>query len=462
MKKFRTFVFESFDFDRENLIGKFYYSFDSGAEVFEEIIDFKCNHSLTSSLLRSGESTDDIVLDNFLFQLHLALGISYYKLFPTENLEVKSGYLDDEQIIFWEKFYKNGLGEFFITNDIDPRGLVNFKNSGGIVDIEKLTVKNNYIEHSRNFVEGKTLLLWWGGKDSIVSYSLLKNKKELDLFVFGKIDEIKRKTAEVSWEKILLVKRQLSKNLFKMNEQGYYNGHVPITGIIAFVTFVMAYLYDYSHIVLSNEKSASENNTVWKGLNINHQYSKSLEFEQDLKKYSEKYMTQGIAYFSLLRGMYEYKIASIFAQQKEFLKAFSSCNRNFKIVSPLLGGDAQRAEGGLWCCECEKCCFVFLILSPFLDEKELLSIFWENLFNKKSLEKTFRELIWLEHYKPFECVGTYEECLLSAKKAIQRYEIPFKKEVEAKCDDETEKNLENKLLKISHKDIIPENFKEIL
>jgi hypothetical protein len=63
-----------------------------------------------------------------LFNLHIALGISYYKLFPTKTLEVKSGYLNDEQIAFWEKFYRNGLGEFFIKNDIDFRELINFEN----------------------------------------------------------------------------------------------------------------------------------------------------------------------------------------------------------------------------------------------------------------------------------------------------------------------------------------------
>jgi hypothetical protein len=88
--------------------------------------------------------------------------------------------------------------------------------------------------------------------------------------------------------------------------------------------------------------------------------------------------------------MYEYKIAEIFSKQNKFFKSFSSCNRNFKIIPPFKGG-----LGGekLWCCECEKCCFVFLILSAYLDEKELINIFGENLFDKISLEKTFRELI---------------------------------------------------------------------
>ncbi|MCD5380842.1 hypothetical protein LR004_02845, partial [Candidatus Gracilibacteria bacterium] len=441
------------------LEAKFYYSFDNGAEIFEELIDFSCEgFEVDQNLLVSG---DDTILDNFLFQMHLALGISYYKLFPTKTLEIKSGYLDDDQIIFWEKFYRNGLGEFFITNEINPNGLLNFINSGSAISIEELTIKNNYIESSANFIEGKTLLLWGGGKDSIVSYSLLKDKKKLDLFVFGKVDAIKKSTAEVAEENILLVKRTLSKNLFKLNQEGYYNGHVPITGIIAFATFVVGYLYGYSNIVLSNEASASESNTEWKGIQVNHQYSKSLEFEQDLLNYSTGYISKGIRYFSLLRGMYEYKIAEIFSKQRHFHKSFSSCNRNFVISS-----DPQNK---LWCCECEKCCFVFLILSAHLNETELIEIFGENLFDKPELENTFRELIGLENHKPFECVGTYEECLLSAKKTIKNIgaKLPIileslRSDVEEELDTKSEKKLENKLLYISSEDIIPEQFKKLL
>ena len=503
MRKFEKFTFESFDFDKQNLQAKFYYSFDNWTEIFEEIIDFKCEWFEilgTSPFLKreypKGEGLVDPILNNFLFQLHLALWISYYKLFPTKTLEVKSGYLDDDQITFWEKFYKNGLGEFFITNKIDPNWLIKFVNAGSAVSIEELTIRNNYIENSKNFIEWKSLLLWWGGKDSIVSYSLLKNKKKFDLFVFWKVDAIKKSTSEITWEKLLLVKRTLSKNLFILNKQWYYNGHVPITWIIAFATFVVGYLYWYSNIILSNEASASESNTQWKGMNVNHQYSKSLEFEQDLLHYSQSYISQWIKYFSLLRGMYEYRIASIFAHQKDFFEEFSSCNRNFVISPPLTppfeGGEEQECSaapltrgrlgrGWLWCCECEKCAFVYLILSPFLKENDLINIFWENLFEKESLEKTFRELIWLEKHKPFECVWIYEESLLSAKKVIQSYLPPvreksskgdggnkilpivlqnIKTEVFKKCDKQTEKNLENKLLKLSDQDIIPVSLKK--
>jgi len=60
----------------------------------------------------------------------------------------------------------------------------------------------------------------------------------------------------------LVMKRAIDPKLFEMNNAGYYNGHVPISGIIAFVLVTVAYLYDYNFIVMSNEKSANEGNTV--------------------------------------------------------------------------------------------------------------------------------------------------------------------------------------------------------
>ena len=81
------------------------------------------------------------------------------------------------------------------------------------------------------------------------------------------------------------MQRMMDPKLFDMNQQGYYNGHVPISGVIAFVLVTAAYLYDYTYIIMSNEKSANEGNTVLDGIEINHQRSKSYEFESDFNEY---------------------------------------------------------------------------------------------------------------------------------------------------------------------------------
>ena len=427
MQKFKTFYFESFSFNREKLEAQFTYSFD-GEEFFDEIIYFE------SDKFKLRSDFDDNVINNLLFHLHIALGISYYKLYPTKDLVVKSGILDEKQIIFWEKFYKNGLWEFLYKNNILPIWLFEFK-------IFEWKIQKNISFADISDANNGSLLMWWGWKDSIVSSVLLDEQYEkYTPFIFWKVDKIKKSTLEVLWESSMLVRRKLSENLFKLNEEGYYNGHVPITWIIAFVSLVSAYIYDYKDIVLSNEKSADEENTIYKWLKINHQYSKWWDFENDFRKYVKENISNNMNYFSLLRDKYEFEIASVFAKKaKKYFNSFSSCNRNFKIkqsplsqpfppkekgveqnvASSLPRGEIER--GSFWCCECEKCAFVYLILSAFLEEAKLVSIFWENLLDKKSLLETYKWLLWFTNFKPFECVWTYDESFLSASKTLENY-----------------------------------------
>jgi len=468
VKKFQKFYFSSFDFDRENLQAKFSYSFDD-VENFIETIDFSC------ATFETRKDLDEEIINNFLFHLHIALWISYYKLFPTKELVIKSWFLDKDWLSFWEKFYKNGLGEFLYTNKISPKDLFNFSIDSHIKnDREKDFKKKDFV------VLDRSLIPLGGGKDSLVSMELFREANlDFETVVFWKMDDIKKEVSKQIDGKNLLIKRQLSENLFRLNEKWYYNGHVPITGIIAFVLLFSAYLYNYKYIVLSNEKSANTGNTFWKDFEINHQYSKSLEFEQDLKKYTEKYISDEIKYFSLLRGMYEVKIAEIFSQKcKKYFKTFSSCNNNFKILRRNGVFSSQQEERiqerdswkkrSIWCNNCPKCTFVFSILSAFLEKEELENIFWENLFRKKDLEKTFRELLGISGIKPFECVGEVEEVIFSLYKAYKQYKWKekfyileiFKNEVLTKIKKEDIKKLEEKFSKIESQDIIPKEIKD--
>ena len=79
-----------------------------------------------------------------------------------------------------------------------------------------------------------------------------------------------------------------------------------------------------------------------------------------------------------------------------------------------------------FCNNCEKCCFIFLILSAWLPLTQIHKIFNDNLFlHEIKLQKYFYQLIGFQrndktneiiitNMKPFECVGT----ILEAKCAI--------------------------------------------
>ena len=63
---------------------------------------------------------------------------------------------------------------------------------------------------------------------------------------------------------------------------------------------------------------------------------------------------------------------------------------------------------------------MYIILLPFLSQEELVEIFGENLLEKESLDLYFRELTGIEENKPFECVGTRKEVLVSLKNYINK------------------------------------------
>jgi hypothetical protein len=164
-----------------------------------------------------------------------------------------------------------------------------------------------------------------------------------------------------------------------------------------------AYLYDYRYIIMSNEKSANEGNTFLDGVEINHQRSKSYQFESDFNQYIKKYLCPDIEYFSLLRGMYEIKIAKTFAQYPQYFDIFSSCNNNFKIIETNKTTDHRR------CGICPKCAFVYTTLRPFLSDRDTQSIFGQELYENAALLPLYKELLGIDGIKPLECVGTNEE-----------------------------------------------------
>jgi hypothetical protein len=242
-----------------------------------------------------------------------------------------------------------------------------------------------------------------GGKDSVVSLEVLKDEQITTYSVNGNnttinvIEKCSNKHGDYA------AKRRLDPRLLELNAAGYLNGHIPFSAVVAFSTVIAAYLSGNQYIVLSNETSANE--TTVRDSFVNHQYSKSFEFEKDFTWYVKSLTDSDIHYFSLLRPLTEIQIAWLFSKAKKYHQVFRSCN----------AGSKQ----GIWCCNCPKCLFVYIILSPFLSQDELTEIFGENLLDKESLDLYFRELTGIEENKPFECVGTRKEVLVALKAFIE-------------------------------------------
>jgi UDP-N-acetyl-alpha-D-muramoyl-L-alanyl-L-glutamate epimerase len=388
------FIFNGYDSNirKGEVIFNFGFRGEKNIDFTEKISFPTVTNKIPENLLKS-------LLDNLM----LILGISYWKLYCPREIVIESNFLTKEQAEFWNTVYTKGMGEFFYKNKIDFRDLINFPYNG------KSEVKP--IDSPRR---NRTLLGIGGGKDSIVVAEMLKKQnKEFDAYT-GE-EKIKQEVAIAIGKNPIVVKRELDPKLFELNkEKGTYNGHIPISAAYAFLGIMACAFYDYKDFIVGNEKSANYGNIEYLGEMINHQWSKSEEFEKLFGEYVRKFITPDITYSSPLRNMTELQIVEEFAKYPKYFKVFSSCNRNFKINNP---SDKK------WCGECPKCLFVFVSLSAFLPKKEILDIFDKNLFEDKNLIPLFEELIGIKNFKPFECVGTKEEVKEALEKVIRRGEF---------------------------------------
>lgn len=413
--KYDTFIYDSYEIEELENTTKITYNF-----VVPSLTQYK-------PTLEVKKFKIDSFTKNLIFHIGLVELVSYWKATCSKNVIIKAGYINKEQIEFFKKLYFYGLGELFYTNGITP-------NYDDFINI-KCELKEQNIEIP-NYVGNGNLIPIGGGKDSNVTLEIMKSDFEDNLCFIINPKQVTlscAQTAGYSNEKIVTVKRTIDKNLIELNKQGFINGHTPFSALVAFLSYFNAYITGKKYILLSNESSANESNVD--GTKINHQYSKTYEFECDFNEYTKKYFKIDIKYFSLLRPLSEYQIAMLFSNYEKYHEIFKSCNVGSK------------KEPWHWCCSCPKCLFVYIILSPFLYKEKLIRIFGEDLFEKEDLLDIFIELTGYGKTKPFECVGTYEEVRYAITKTIskldkQPYLLKYYKEHFEL--ENLNKNLENK------------------
>ncbi len=328
------------------------------------------------------------LLDNFAFHIGMIELISYWKTTCSPNVEITGHTLDDEQAAWWKKLYYHGLGEFFYLNSINT----------GFDDFMTLTSSGSaLLPQTVETGDKKILVPVGGGKDSAVTLEVLKSLPGYTLtpFAVNPREAVERtvQIAGYTLDNSLIVRRTLDKNMLDLNARGFLNGHTPFSALLAFASSFSAALAGIKYIALSNENSANQSTVP--GSKINHQYSKSYEFEADFSYYLKKYITPDIHYFSFLRPLNELQIARLFSRFTAHHLSFRSCNAGSKTDS--------------WCGACPKCLFTAIILSPFLSREKVQAILRKDIFSDRSLKPLLDELTGNAEIKPFECVGTPDE-----------------------------------------------------
>jgi len=392
MSQYRQFVFDHYTFDRASGLLELHYNIDGQLPFIETYrFDFPF------------VDYDEAQLDRAIQALFFLAGTSYFKTYAPPEIVVKTGTLDQEMAAFFSKTYQRGLGEFWYVNDLDPRTPVNFP----------VTSAETVAPLDATAGEG-LLVAIGGGKDSLVSIEMLRGKVDkLATWSLNHREQLEPLVARIGLPH-LWVDRVWDPILYELNNKGAMSGHIPISGIFACVGTVVAILSGYRDVVVSNEQSANAPTLQYKGVDINHQYSKSQEFERDYQAFVRHTLGQSYRYYSFLRPLSEVRIAELFATLgfETYKDVFSSCNRAFVHTSNHMW----------WCGECPKCAFVFMTLTPFLPRADVETLFGgKNLLLDPALEPTYRKLLGIEGDKPLDCIGDIEESRAAMRLAFAIY-----------------------------------------
>ena len=343
----------------------------------------------------------------------LLAGVSYYKTAAPPVIDLGEHAVTDAERRFLRSFYLDGLGEFAYRNNLD---LSSLRLEGPRIDAPA-TQPDDW----RAAAPVRPLVPFGGGIDSIVTVEHVKQRADAKLFIMsrpGEVFDAIEAPAAVTGLPIVRAGREIDPQLLRSRDLGFLNGHVPVTGILSAIAVLAAVLDGRDAVIMSNEWSASIPTLEVDGRPINHQYSKSAAFEAAFRAVLAGSLGTPLSYFSALRPYTELWVALRFAGLTQYHDTFRSCNRAFHLDKAL------RLDH--WCGRCDKCCFIDLILAPFIPAAELEKIFdgREPLADPdpaESLAGKFRALLGtLPDSKPWECVGEVGECRAAVLLAAQR------------------------------------------
>ncbi len=380
-------------FDHRSRTASLEYAFDDGPS-FVETITFEAPAD-------ASPPEDTAALERALLHLHIAAGTSYYKAAAPPVVVVESGQLSAAELAFHRHLYDDGLREFAVDNRLPlPRP----------VTISPRSVRSDRPVPVGPERPGGLVVPIGGGKDSMVLIEALRPLRPR-LFAVNPhslvVDLARRADLE-----LLVVRRELSPNLAELNRRGALNGHVPITAIVSLIAVVGSMVYGYDTIAMAIERSASEETVLVNGVPVNHQYSKSLDFERLMGGLLATSIDPGLTYGSALRPYSELAIARAFATLTGYHSTFCSCNTVFRQAA---GADDR------WCGECAKCRFVGLMLAPFIGREALSAVIGRDMFAEPAQVEGFAALMSADE-KPFECVGERRESAAALRMLSDRPE----------------------------------------
>jgi len=145
-------------------------------------------------------------------------------------------------------------------------------------------------------------------------------------------------------------------------------------------------------VVAGNSRSDDEPNvSEYLGRPVNHQWTKSAEYEAALQQYAASWLPGAPSYCSPLRPLYELQIIHSLSGHMEEYFATQSCNK---------------LKGAGWCRQCAKCAWVFLATTALFGREIAMRKAGGDMLADAGLSSLYLAMAGLDGDKPFECTGT--------------------------------------------------------
>ncbi len=385
----KKFIYENILVDETRRVVSFVYRIETNESSYEVI------EKLTFSL----GLPDNPTIDRHLRALHIALGISYYKIFVPPHIDHAYSF-DQKEADFWNTVFRHGLGEFLYKNNLKPSKLAQFS-----------AQKGSIIPDNSDSVDWKqrVLLGIGGGKDSIVAGELLK---EIALPVCGFVlatgshRGLAQQVANTMRVELHGIERVLDPQILVLNKlEGAYNGHIPISLVFALSGCLLAAARGDKYVVVANEASASIPQTIHEGESVNHQWSKSFEFEQLFQDYVHSYLSVQLNYFSAVRPLSSIAVAKLFSRYPQYFNVFTSDNSHFKM-------NRTDREHPRWSTDSPKTLSSYILLAPWISAESMKEAFGKNYLEQADLSDLLMDLLGKGGEPVLDCVGTPHELRL--------------------------------------------------
>jgi len=329
--------------------------------------------------------------------LAIVEALSYWKAFcsPVIAAVLPSG--DPAETTWWESFWPKAMGEFFYRNGIDftgPGFLRIAARTGIAADAKPVGSATD----TRGTVP--PLVMFSGGKDSLaLTYAIRDDAAPAtDFFLYNPTEGQRALAGSLAdGGRIIEVRRQVLPELLALNASGRPNGHTPYSAYLALAALLAGCLRGSPMVLAGNSRSDDEPNVgSYLGMPVNHQWTKSHEFEAALGVYRNRWLPEAPLYSSPLRPLLEVQVIRSLEPHMDAYLQTASCNRT---------------KGRGWCRKCAKCAWVFLATSSLFGHDLAVGKAGGDLFADTELCGLYEAMAGLPGAgdKPFECTGTEDE-----------------------------------------------------